>query len=440
MSIPAVPVAPGRLPLLGHTLGILRRRAEFTASLRERGEVVRVDLGPMPTYFVTSPRLVHAVLVGEGSSFRKGAMFDKFQPYLGNGLLLSNGPFHRRQRRLVQPAFHRDRIAGYVEVMRRATADLADAWRPGEVRVVERDMQGLAVAIVGEALFSTGIGEPVVEEIRRSIFTIIKQGMVRALSPSWVEKLPLPGNREFDRAVTAMKAIVLDVIAARRADGTDHGDLLSTLLHARDEAGGMTDEQTYDEVLTLLTAGIETTAIALAWAFHEIAQHPSVEERVHEEVDRVLGGRPVTFADVPRLAYVGQVVDEVLRRYPVWILMRRALEDVRLGDVLVPAGGEVVVSPHALHHDPAVFPDPHRFLPDRWEPERARRLPPGAYVPFGAGTRQCLGNLFARTEIVVAVATITARLRLVPLPDKPVRVKFTSAPYPTGLLMRVQPR
>ncbi|MEU7530588.1 cytochrome P450 [Saccharothrix sp. NPDC042600] len=437
-----VPVAPGRLPLLGHSLPLLRHRADFTASLRELGEVVRVDLGPLPAFFVTSPRLSHEVLVAQGAKFRKGAMFDKFQPYLGNGLLLSNGSFHRRQRRMVQPAFHRDRIAGYVETMRRATADLVAGWRAGEVRVVEDDMQGLAVTIVGEALFSTGIGAPVVAEVRRSIFTVIKQGMVRALSPSFVERLPIPANREFDRAVARMKAIVLDVIAARRAEGVDHGDLLSTLLLAQDDdtGGGMTDQQTYDEVLTLLTAGIETTAIALAWACHEIAAHPAVEARVHAEVDEVLAGRPVTAEDVPRLVYLGRVVDEVLRKYPVWILMRRALVDVELGEATIPAGGEVIVSPHALHHDPASHDDPERFDPDRWEPERAARLPRGAYVPFGAGARQCLGNLFAHTEIVVALAAIAARHRLTPLPDKQVRVKFTSAAYPSGMLMRVESR
>lgn len=432
-----IPVAPGRLPLLGHTLPMLRGRQEFTASLRRYGDIVRVDLGTMHTYVVTSPALVHELLITKGPQFRKGALFDKFLPFFGNGLATSNGAFHRRQRRLVQPAFHRDRIARYAEVMTRAAADLTATWRPGQVRVVEEDSQALAVTIVGEALFSTELGGAAIEEVRRSIFLILKYGMVRALSPSFVEKLPLRGNREFDAAIARMRAIVLDVVRARRsaAAGTDHGDLLSVLLPA-----DMTDEQVHDEVMTLLVGGIETTALALAWTWHELARHPEVERRVHAEVDEVLGGRAPTFADVGHLPYVKQVVSEVLRMYPVWFLMRRALEPVELGGAALPAGAEVIYSPHALHHDPDSWEHPYRFDPGRWTPERAAGIPKGAYVPFGAGARQCVGNLFALTEIVLTVATVAARWRLVPVPGRPVRVTFTSAAYPKGLLMTAVPR
>ncbi|NUT49621.1 MAG: cytochrome P450 [Saccharothrix sp.] len=433
-----VPVAPGRLPFLGHSVEMMRRRHRFTSSLRDHGEVVRVDLGPLTTFFVTTPQLAHQVLVTDAPRFRKGAMFDKFRPYLGNGLLLSDGRFHLRQRRMIQPAFHRERIDHYTGTMVRAATALAGSWLPGEVRVVEDDMQALAVTVVGESLFSTRLGRRVVDEVRRSVFVVIKQGMVRALAPSFAEKLPLPGHREFDEAVARMRAIVLDVIASRRAEGAvDHGDLLSTLLLAQDEAGdGMTDRQTYDEVLTLLTAGIETTALALAWAFHEVSRHPEVERRLLAEVDEVLGDRPVTFADVPRLTYTAAVVDEVLRLYPVWILMRRATEPVELAGVGLPVGAEVIVSPHALHHDPVSFPDPYRFDPDRWlSPDT--EVPRGAYIPFAAGARQCVGNVFARTEIMITLVTVLARWRLVPVPGRPVRTRFTSAAYPSGLLMTV---
>lgn len=442
----SVPVAPGRLPLLGHALPMLRRRHEFTATLRNRGDIVRIDLGTMRAYFVTNPRLVHEVLVTKGMSFRKGALFDKFRPIFGNGLATSDGAFHRRQRRMVQPAFHRDRIARYTDTMARAAADLTATWRPGQVRVVEEDAQALAVTIVGEALFSTEMGQRAIEEVRRSIFTVLKHGIVRALSPSFVEKLPLPGNREFDEAIGRMRAIVLDVVRSRRGDGqgddTDRGDLLSMLLAARDAdtGAGMSDRQVHDEVMTLLVGGIETTALALAWTFHELARHPEVERRVHAEVDEVLGGRRPTFADVGKLVHVNRVVNEVLRMYPVWFLMRRTVAPVELDGVLLPENTEVIFSPHALHHDPASFEDPYRFDPDRWSPERAAKIPKGAFVPFGAGARQCVGNLFAQAEIVVAVATVAARWRLVPVPDKPVRVKFTSAAYPSGLLMTAVPR
>lgn len=437
-----VPVAPGRLPLLGHTLSMLRRRWKFTASLRQYGDIVRIDLGTMRTYFVTSPQLVREMLIEKGSLFRKGVLFDKFLPIFGNGLGTSNGEFHRRQRLMVQPAFHRDRIARYAETMAHAVAELAATWRPGQVRVVEEDTQALAVTIVGQVLFSTEMGTRATEEVRRSIFIVIKNGMIRALSPSFVEKLPLRGNREFDEAIGRVRAIVLDVVRGWREDDTDHGDLLSMLLMAEDiDSGtGMSDQQVHDEILTLLVAGIETTALALAWTFHELGRHPEVEARVHAEVDAVLDSRTPTFADVEKLVYVKQVVNEVLRMYPIWFLMRRALAPVELGGTVLPEGAEVIFSPHALHHDPASFEDPYRFDPDRWSPDRAAKIPKGAFVPFGAGARQCVGNLFAQTEIVIAAATVAARWRLVPVPGKPVRVKFTSAAYPKGLLMTAVPR
>ncbi|GAA3629842.1 cytochrome P450 [Lentzea roselyniae] len=436
----SVPVAPGRLPFLGHTLPMLRKRFEFTANLRHQGDLVEVHLGPLRAYFVTSPRLMHQVLVTDAPKFHKGRMYDKFRPFVGNGLALSNGAFHLRQRRMMQPAFHRDRIAGYANIMARAARDLVEGWQPGEVRRLEEDMQGLAVTIVGEALFSTEIGERAIDEARRSVFVIIKNGMLRALSPGFVEKLPIPANREFDEAIARMRAIVHEVIESRRDDDIDHGDLLSMLLLARDTETGepMTDEQVFDEVVTLLTAGIETTALALAWIFHEIAANPEVEQRVLAEIDEVLAGRPVTFDDVPKLTHLARVANEVLRKYPLWLVMRRTAEEVELGGIRLAPGTEVILSPHTMHHDPAHFPDPERFDPDRWTPERAKHLPKGAFVPFGGGIHHCIGNHFALTEITIVVATVCAHHRLVP--DRPVRTKLTNAAYPNDLMMKVVPR
>jgi cytochrome P450 len=420
---------------------MLRRRFGFTSSLREYGELVKVYLGPIAMYFVTSPELTHRVLVTDAGSFGKGAMFDKFRPFVGNGLVLSNGAFHLRQRRLIQPAFHRDRIAGYARTMQKAVSDLVEPWRPGEVREVNEDMQALAVTIVGQALFGTELGRSAIAEARESIPIVIKQGMIRALSPAFVEKLLVRGNRQFDQAVERMRAVVLKVIADWRASGTDQGDLLSMLLMARDDGGeGMTDQQVYDEVVTLLSAGIETSALALAWLFHEIGQHPEVEHRLHREIDEVLAGRAAGIDDIPRLTYTQQVINEVLRMYPIWILMRRTNQELDLNGTRLPPGTEVTVSPHALHFDPRSFPEPHRFDPDRWAPDRVKDVPRGAYIPFGAGTRQCIGNTFAQIEMAITVATIAARWRLVPIPGKPVKVKYTSTAYPARLSMTAVPR
>ncbi|WP_436500450.1 cytochrome P450 [Actinokineospora sp. HUAS TT18] len=437
-----VPVAPGRWPVLGHTPAILRQRLGFTAALRQYGDIVRIDLGPLPAHVVTTPELAHRVLVTDGAAFEKGSMFDKFRAYVGNGLVLSSGAFHRRQRRLMQPSFHRDELARYLDTMVGAATSLTASWQPGEVRQVDQDMQAVAVTVVGETLFSAGLGRDAIEEARRSIPVVIKYGMLRVLSPGLFERLPLPVNRRFDEATARMRAIVMELIADRRASGVDHGDLLSRLLSARDEDTGerMDDEQVHDEVITLLSAGIETSALALAWVFHEIARHPDVERKVHAEIDEVLAGGPITFADITRLEYTRRVVTETLRMYPLWILMRRATTEVDLGGVRLTPGDEVIISPHALHHDPHTYPDPLRFDPDRWSPERTAAVPKGAFIPFGGGTRQCIGNSFAMTEIIAIVATVAARWRLVPVPGLPVEVKVTSTAYPSRLPMTAVPR
>ncbi|MBB4674758.1 cytochrome P450 [Crossiella cryophila] len=373
-------------------------------------------------------------------SFGKGAMFDKFRPYMGNGLAMSDGAFHRRQRRLMLPAFRQGRIEHYAGNMVRAATELTGSWRPGEVRLVDEDMQGLAVTIVGAALFATELGGSAIEESRRSIPVIVKQGIIRALSPGFVERLPIPGNRAFDAAISRMREVVTRVITGW--DGVDHGDLLSLLLLARDaDTGeGMTEQQVFDEVITLLTAGIETSALALGWIFHELGRNPEVEAKLHAELDEVLGGRPVTFADLPRLEYTRRVATEGLRMYSLWLLMRRANREVDLGGLRLRPGDEIIVSPYTMHFDERSFPDPDRFDPDRWSPERTAAVPDGSFIPFGAGIRQCIGNSFALTELLTAIATVAAQWRLVPVPDRPVRVKFTNAPYPSALPMTAVPR
>jgi cytochrome P450 len=325
--------------------------------------------------------------------------------------------------------------------MARIATELTDSWQPGQIIELDRIMHELAVTTIGSTLFSTDLGKAAIAEAQRSMPIVIKQGMIRALSPKALAALPIPGNRRFDEAIARLRGIVHEVIVTGRADGADHGDVLSMLLLARDDDGeGMTDQQVHDEVVTLLTGGTETTALALGWFFHEIARQPDVERRFHEEIDTVLDGRPVTIDDLPNLEYTRRIINEVLRRYPIWLLMRRTREDVDLGGVRLPPGTEIVFSPHAMHHDPRYFPAPERFDPDRWAPETAARLPKGAYIPFGAGARQCIGNVFAQTEITIGAATVAGRWRLEPVPGRPVRIKVTGAANPSQLPMTVRAR
>ncbi|RJQ76421.1 cytochrome P450 [Pseudonocardiaceae bacterium YIM PH 21723] len=436
----SAPVAPGRWPLLGHTFAMARQRADFTTRLRQHGEVVQVYLGPLRTYYIASPELTHQLLVAHGPKLRKGRIFDKVRPFLGNGLAMVSGPEHLRQRRLLQPAFHRDRIAQYATIMADAAAELIDSWTPGETRRIEADMQALAATVVSRSLFSTEISRDDIERLRQDLFLILDQTMSRSLIPGFLSWLRASANRRFDAALARVHAFVMGFIADWRRHGEDRGDQLSALLLAEDEDTGqrMSDQQVYDEVVTLLTAGMETTARALAWLFHELAEHPDIEAKVHAEVTEVLGDEKPAIEHVVRLNYTRQVVKETLRKYTTWILMRHTLQDIELGGYTIPAGSEVIFSPYSLHHDPETFADPERFDPGRWEPDRMKALPKGAFMTFGAGARQCIGNVFAETEIVIVLATIAARHRLVPA--GPVTSAFASAPYPTSLPMTVQPR
>jgi len=437
-----VPVAPGKWPLFGHGLFLLRRPLDFMVSLRLYGNVVTIFLGTLPVRVLTEPELAYQVLAAEADKFGKGIFLEKFRPYFGNGLALSSGDFYRRQRRLVQPSFHRDRIARYAETMISSATTLAESWRPGDIVPFADEMQDLALTIVGRTLFSTELGRHAVTELRRHVPILLNDGLVRVFTPKLMEKLPIPGNRRFDRAVARLNRVVDEVIRHARADGDDHGDLLSMLLLARDEDTGerMSDQQVHDEVVNLLTGGSETTGITLAWLFHELARHPEVERRLHAELDEVTGGRAVTVDDVPKLTYTRRVIDEVLRTYPPWMLMRRALVDVDLGTLFVPAGTEVAVSPYAFHHDPRHFPDPDRFDPDRWAPDRAATVPRHAYIPFATGLHLCPGYQFAYTEIALVTAVIATRWRLVPVPGEPVRTRMHGMPYPGQLPMTAVPR
>jgi cytochrome P450 len=434
-----VPTVPGRLPLLGHTASLLRRRLTFTADLRSHGPVVRVFLGGLPLHFVTTAELAHQVLTGETDKFDKGIFVDKLRRAFGNGLVSTNGDFHRRQRRMIQPAFHRRPLTRYSETMTALAADLANSWRDGQTVSLDRVMRDLAISVVGRTLFSADFGPAASAEIRTHTPTVIRLGVVRALSPPWLEKLPLPVNRRFDRAVARVHRVVDDVVDSSRGD---RDDLLSVLLNARDEDTGeaMGRQQIRDEVVTLLTAGTETSGTALAWLFHELARNPLVEQRVHAEVDDVLGGGAATIDDVRRLPYLQRVITEVLRRYPLWIMLRRTNTSVSLGGARVPAGTEVGFSPHALHHDPRYYDEPERFDPDRWLPERAAALPKGAYVPFAGGLHHCPGHAFAHIEMAIVAATLAARWRLVPVPGKPVRPKVIGLLYPNRLPMTTHSR
>ncbi|MFJ9774034.1 cytochrome P450 [Kitasatospora sp. NPDC101157] len=414
-----VPRMTGGWPLIGHSLDLVRRPLEFVEELRGQGRIVVFRLGTRSAYMVNDPLLVREVLVGKQRQFEKGGpLFRQSGTLLGNGLAASNGALHRRQRRLAQPAFHHAEVARYAEAVSRLAAQRRDSWRNGLTVDLSRELHDLTMDILAGTLFR-GLSPERAEDIRRSLPELIAGVARRAFVPiGFVHKLPLPVNRRERDALRRLFGLVDGLIRSYREDGTDHGDLLSRFMFARDPETGaaMDDRQIHDEIRSMMVAGTETSATVLHWALIVLSRHPDVERRVRSEVDEVLAGRAATYQDLPRLEYLGRVVQETLRMYPVgWLLTRRAVARVQLGDHVIPAGADVFFSPYGLHRDPASFPDPGAFDPDRWSPAPPHPVPREAYIPFGTGVRKCIGESFAHVEVMVILATLLTRWEFRPV-------------------------
>lgn len=379
------------------------------------GDIVSVRLGPRPIWILNHPDLVEEVLVHQNRIMHKHFALRAARPTLGQGLLTSEGEFWRRQRRLAQPAFHRERIAGYGTVMVEATERFARSWAHGQRRDIQEDMTALTLEIVALTLFGADIASrtanlsDAMEELLRSF----SQRVNRMIPiPGW---LPIPSNRRFNRAMKAVDDVLAGIIAERRRSPVEHTDLLSMLLQATDDEGdgtGMTDAQLRDEAVTLFLAGHETTANTLAWAWYLLSLHPEAESSLHAELDTVLGDRPPTVADLPRLPYTEQVITETLRLYPTaWLLGREPIEPTTLGGYHVRQGLTLWMPQWTIHRDPRWYDEPTRFRPERWADGLAKRLPRYAYFPFGGGPRICIGNQFAMMEAVLILATLARRFR-----------------------------
>jgi cytochrome P450 len=363
----------------------------------------------------------------------KGRALQRTKVLLGEGLLTSEGELHQRQRRLAQPAFHRDRIARYAEQMIAHASRLGDSWRDGQRVDVAQEMMRLTLGVVAEALFGAELGDEM-DDISAAL-TAMMELFPKLMSPfaDLISKLPLPAARRMRRAIARLDATIYRMIEARRASGEDRGDLLSMLLLAQDEegSGGMSDLQVRDEAMTLFLAGHETTANALAWTWYCLSRNPDAERTLHEELDRVLAGRTPAPADYPRLPYTEMVFAESMRLFPpAWIIGRLALEDVTLGGWTIPRGALVVVSSIVTQHDARFWPDPLRFDPQRFTAEAKGARPKFAYFPFGGGTRVCIGEGFAWMEGVLLLATLAQRWR----------VRVTAEEVKTAALITLRPR
>jgi cytochrome P450 len=412
------------------------------------GDVSSWTFGPQRVFLFAHPEHVREILVTHDRSFLKGRALQRTKIVLGQGLLTSEDPLHRRQRRLAQPAFHQQRIARYAAVMIEEGERTVARWDAlaanGAAEIdVHHEMMRTTLAVVARTLFGA-----VVDDEADDIGVALSQVMEMfplLLNPfsDLLRKLPLPRVRRFHRAVERLDRTIYRIIEERRASAADRGDLLSMLLLARDEddGGAMSDQQVRDEVMTLFLAGHETTANALTWTFHLLGRHPDLERDLHRELDAVVGERPLEPADVPRLPFTRSVFAEAMRvRPPAWAIGRLATEDVTIGGTTIPRGAVAIVSQYVTHHDARWWPEPLRFDPSRFAAADAVR-PKFAYFPFGGGSRVCIGESFAWAEGVLLLAAIARRWRLAPAGDGRVEPRALITLRPRGpVRMRLQRR
>ena len=415
----------------GSAAAIRRDQLGFYESCaRDYGDLVETRLGPYRVLLIYHPGAIEELFVARSRDFIKSRGVRLLRPLLGDGLFLAEGESWLRQRRLLQPAFHRQRIAGYGEVMAAYAARHAADWKDGDVREIHGEMMAVTQAIVGKTLFDADVSGDA-HEVSQAARVLAEDFGARlrtlTLMPYWV---PTPRNLRSRRAIRRLDALVHRIIAERRASEENRGDLLSMLLQARDADDGsrMTARQVRDEAMTMFLAGHETTAVALSWAWYLLARHPEAEARLADELREVLGDRPPAVADLPRLRYAGMVVAEAMRLYPpAYGLGRQADRATEIAGHAVAAGDILIAPTWVVHRDRRWFDEPEAFRPQRWAGDLAQRLPRFAYFPFGGGPRQCIGNSFAQMEAVLVLAVIAQRFRLSLIPGQ----RITPTPYIT---------
>jgi len=403
----------------------------FFTGLREQyGPVVRFPFGTSHGYLLSDPHVIQDIYIASSGKFDKFVVRngpgeeDVAAPLataLGKGLITSDGDLHRSQRRLIQPIFHRQRIAGYGKVFAELADEIANGLTDGRRLNVQDAMYELSLGMVAKTIFDVSLDSHVVTTIRNAYPR--QGGPLRweQVVPfgRYIMRLPLPSNRKFWKGQKTLDSILRTMIEERRQGSGDGDDLLSMLINARDADTGepMDDSLLRDEALTLLMAGHETSSAGLTWAYHLLGNNPEVKARMFAEIDEVLGGRIPELSDLPNLPWTDAIFSEVMRLFPpVWTTVRRSLTDYTVAGHVIPPKSFVMMSPWVVHHDPQWWPEPERFAPQRWiasddgDPLSGHALEPGrprmSYLPFGAGPRQCIGNAFARMEAVMALATI----------------------------------
>lgn len=434
--------APHRLPVLGHALALRNSPLEFLASLPKHGDLVAIGLGPSTAYVTCDPELSHLVLRDSTAFDKGGPLIEQAAKILGDGLATCPRQAHRRQRRLIQPAFVAERIAEYAQAMPSSIAAVMGSWRDGQVIDALQAMTDIASRVTAHTIFSA-VPERTMDEFGECI-TITFDGFYKQMTSPlpFLKRLPTPANKRYMQARSRMDQIVSDTITQyRNSKNAPHGDLLSMLLAAHDGQGDtLSEQEVHDQVITFFIGGIETAASLLAWALHLLGRHPHIRQRLHSEVDEVLDGNPASWDDIPRLGLTTRILTETMRLYPPGPLFTRVTTaETELGGHTFPAGTDIVYSAYIVHHLPEIYPSPHLFDPDRWLPGTPPP-PRGAYIPFGGGARKCIGDSFAMAEATLALSTIAARFDLEPDPRVLVKPMVRTTLRPDLLPMRLHAR
>jgi cytochrome P450 len=410
---------------------------------RQYGDVVRLPGFGVPAHLITHPDGVKHVLQDHNRNYPKSETYQQMKMILGNGLVTSEGDFWLKQRRLAQPAFHRQRIAAFAETMTEATARMLDRWQPNTTINLSNEMMALTMQIIAKTMFSADLStqsDSIGQHVGEAFRAYDKLSGARIKLPAF---LPTPQRRRFQKAKAAIDQVVYSLIEQHRQSNQDHGDLLSMLMLSKDEetGQGMTDQQLRDEVLTIFLAGHETTSNALSWTFYLLSKHPEVARRLRAEINDVLGGRTPGIHDLPHLKYTLMVIEESMRILPpVWSIERRALADDTIGGYHIPAGSVIYLSQYVTHRHPEFWPNPEGFDPERFSPEQVAARPRSAYFPFAAGPRQCIGNSFALMEAQLILAMVVQRYQLDLVPGHPVETEpLITLNARHGILAAVRP-
>lgn len=422
-----IPPGPRGLPLLGHLTHLSGWVAPLTADAERYGDVIPYQLGPRPYLFINDPAMIMEVLVTKHMSFTRSDAHRLVKPLQGNGIFMNEDyESWLSRRKMMAPSFHKSALAGYGKVIVEMTDRVAASWPTGRAFDVYPEMNRVALLVVSKALFGAELqhGDELQAALKELMAAFAERMRFFVPLPEW---LPLPVVRRMRRAVVSFDRLIARFIAEHRAANVPgDADFLAMLLAARDDAGrGLTDTDVRDEATTLLFGGYETSANALTFSLYRLAAHPEIQQRMQEEVERELGGRPPTFADLPRLQYIDAFINEILRLYPAsWGLIRMAAEDVEIGGYLVPKGWHVMLSNWILHRDRRYWREPLRFDPDRWLDGSANAVPKGVYSPFGYGGRRCLGLDFARIEMALFLCRMAQRFRFELASEHPPEVEF----------------